>query len=138
MRGRTMQKVRILASMMFLGALVTAGLPNAKADSGDWLTYMTFSAPVEIPGMVLSPGKYEFKLLDPLQPNFIVAIYNSSGQIMEAVQAIPDYRMDVTGKTVVTLEEREANRPEAIKSWFYPGENYGVDFLYPKAELPVK
>jgi hypothetical protein len=41
--------------------------------------------------------------------------------------------MHATGKTVVTFRERPAGEPEAIRAWFYPGENYGEEFVYPKA-----
>ena len=33
---------------------------------------------------------------------------------------------------MITFEERAANSPEAIKAWFYPGDNYGQEFVYPK------
>ncbi len=129
-----MRNVKILVATAFVGMMMmTLGLPAAKADSANWETYMTFSAPVEIPGMVLIPGKYEFKLLDYLMPDDVVAIYNSQGELLEAIPAIPDYRLKPASKTLVTLEERSAGSPEAIKSWFYPGQVYGVEFLYPKA-----
>ena len=51
---------------------------------------------------------------------------------MAIILAIPDYRLKPTGKTVITFDERAANSPEAIKAWFYPGDNYGQEFVYPK------
>ena len=49
------------------------------------------------------------------------------------ILALPDYRLKPTGKTVITFEERSSNSPQAIKAWFYPGDNYGQEFVYPKA-----
>jgi len=46
--------------------------------------------------------------------------------------AIPDYRLQPAGRTIITFEERPAGSPEAVKAWFYPGENYGHEFVYPK------
>jgi hypothetical protein len=40
----------------------------------------------------------------------------------------------VTGKTVVTFRERPAGQPEALRAWFYPGRNWGEEFVYPKAK----
>ena len=40
--------------------------------------------------------------------------------------------MRVTGKTVITFGERGAGFPEAIRAWFYPGDNFGQEFVYPK------
>jgi hypothetical protein len=37
-----------------------------------------------------------------------------------------------TGKTVLTFRERGEGQPEAIKAWFYPGDNSGQQFVYPK------
>jgi LPXTG-motif cell wall-anchored protein len=47
------------------------------------------------------------------------------------VITIPDYRLRTRGKTVITFEERAADSPEAIKAWFFPGDNYGQEFVYP-------
>lgn len=44
----------------------------------------------------------------------------------------PDYRLQPTSKTIVTFEERPAGSPMAIKAWFYPGKNFGSEFVYPK------
>lgn len=47
---------------------------------------------------------------------------------------IPDYRLKPAGKPIITFEERPTGSPEAVKAWFYPGENYGHEFVYPKAK----
>ncbi len=36
---------------------------------------------------------------------------------------------------MINLEERPAGGPEAVKSWFYPGDNYGFEFVYPKQAM---
>ena len=40
--------------------------------------------------------------------------------------------MKPTDKTVLTFKERGEGQPEAIKAWFYPGESWGQEFVYPK------
>jgi hypothetical protein len=52
------------------------------------------------------------------------------------VMTIPDRRVDATDTTVVTFEERASGSPEALHSWFYPGDKDGVEFVYPKSEEP--
>jgi hypothetical protein len=32
----------------------------------------------------------------------------------------------------MTFRERAAGEPQAIRSWFYPGDNFGQEFVYPK------
>ena len=38
----------------------------------------------------------------------------------------------MTDKTVMTFRERAAGSPEAIRAWFYPGNSWGQEFVYPK------
>jgi hypothetical protein len=108
-------------------------VPSMFADTWDQLTKVTFNQPVEIPGQVLPAGTYWFKLLNSPSDRDIVQIYNANqSKQIALVMAIPDYRVRPTGKTVVTFEERATNAPPAVKAWFYPGDNYGQEFVYPK------
>src|SRR5262249_37277154 len=95
----------------------------------------TFSQPVEIPGGVVLPtGTYVFKLMDSASNRHIVQIFNEDQtHIYATVLAIPNYRLDVTGKTVITFGERAAGEPQAIRAWFYPGDNFWQEFVYPKS-----
>jgi len=105
-----------------------------KADGWNKKTVVTFSQPVEIPGGVVLPaGTYVFKLLDSLSNRHIVQIFNQDQtHIYATILAIPNWRLDVTDKTVMTFGERAAGDPQAIRSWFYPGDNFGQEFVYPK------
>jgi LPXTG-motif cell wall-anchored protein len=105
----------------------------AMADEWNKATIVTFNKPVEIPGMVLKAGTYEFKLLDSPSDRHIVQILNADGtHLYENVLAIPAYRSEPSDKTVVTFEERAQGAPEAISTWFYPGDNSGQEFIYSK------
>ena len=53
---------------------------------------------------------------------------------MALFSRFPDYRMKTPTKPLVTFEEQVAGAPPAIKAWFYPGDNYGNQFVYPKAK----
>ena len=115
--------------------------PVANADDWNRKTVMTFSAPVEIPGVhlkgwgVLPAGTYVFKILDSQTDRHIVQIFNQDEtQIYATILAIPNYRLTATGKTVVTFSERPAGEPEALRAWFYPGMNWGEEFVYPRAK----
>jgi hypothetical protein len=35
---------------------------------------------------------------------------------------------------VITFNEGLSGQPEAIRAWFYPGANWGEEFVYPKAK----
>src|SRR5579863_3974733 len=109
-------------------------LPSLRADEWNKKTAVTFNEPVEIPGQVLPAGTYVFKILDTDVDRNVVQIFNKDeNHIYATLVAVPDYRMEPTGKTVIQFEERASNSPEAIKAWFYPGDNYGYDFVYPNS-----
>lgn len=125
-----------VAMMTIVGAgLFGALAPTMKADDWDQKTVFTFSGPVEIPGQVLAPGTYIFKLADSQSDRNIVQVFNKDeNHLYGTFLDIPDYRLKPRGKSVITFEERAAGSPEAVKAWFYPGENYGHEFVYPKVK----
>jgi len=114
--------------------------PAAQADEWNRKTKITFSGPVEIPGVhlkgwaVLPAGTYVFKILDSQSDRHIVQIFSADEKTVYAtILAIPNYRLKATDKTVMTFRERPAGEPEALHAWFYPGRNWGEEFVYPKA-----
>jgi hypothetical protein len=130
---------RIKVGVMILCfALVTLALPrSAKADEWSKTTKVTFSGPFEIPGVgaqILPAGTYVFKLLDSQSDRHIVQIFNErQDHVYSTILAIPNYRLKTTNKTVITFRERAAGEPEALRAWFYPGNQWGQEFVYPKA-----
>ncbi len=108
---------------------------QVKADQWNEETTFTFSQPVEIPGRVLPAGTYTFQLLNSLSDRDIVQVFNKNmTHLYGTFLAIPDYRLQPSGKTIVTFEERAAGAPPAVKAWFYPGDNYGHEFVYGKTK----
>jgi hypothetical protein len=128
--------MKILRAVFSLLAVTLVGaglLPSARADEWNKKTVLTFSQPVEVPGQVLPAGTYTFKLADSLSDRHIVQIFNADGtQIIATILAINNYRLRPTGETVVKFAERSGDNPEALKAWFYPGDNFGQEFVYPK------
>jgi LPXTG-motif cell wall-anchored protein len=123
---------------MFSTGLLCAGLialtPTAKADDWDKRTVVTFREPVEIPNnKVLPAGTYVIRLLGSQTDRDIVQFLNKTEtHVYDTVLAIPDYREEPTSHTVVTFAERGAGSPQAIKTWFYPGDLWGDEFVYSK------
>jgi hypothetical protein len=104
-------------------------------------TKVTFSGPIEIPnaqsktGVVALPaGTYIFTLMDSSSNRHIVRVDDPSGKPLSLILAIADYRLNASSKTVMYFSESAAGRPVAIKSWFYPGDNFGSRFVYPKVK----
>src|SRR4029077_7005251 len=101
---------------VFCAALIGAAFsPSVKADDWNRKTVITFSAPVEIPGVhlagwgVLPTGTYVFKILDSASDRHIVQIFSKDELTVYAtILAIPNYRLKATDKTVMTFRERPA------------------------------
>jgi hypothetical protein len=129
-------KNKCFAVSFGLALLFAVALPSsAMADNWDKATKLTFSEPVEVPGRVLQAGTYWFTLVDSESDRNIVQIWDADRMyLVTTILAIPDYRLQPTGKTVIHFEERPSDSPEAIHSWYYPGSNYGEEFVYPKTK----
>lgn len=129
--NRTKAKVTLLVGLGFLGGM----MPRGIADESNQKTIFTFSDPVEIPGQVLLAGTYVFKLADSESDRDIVQVFNKDETYLYGTfLAIPDQRLRPAGKPIITFDEAPAGSPEAVRAWFYPGDTYGHEFVYPKTE----
>ena len=73
------------------------------------------------------------KLVDSLSDRHIVRILNENEDaVITTVLAIPNWRLQPTGKTEFMFWETPAGNPPALRAWFYPGDNFGQEFAYPK------
>ena len=128
-----MKIVKAAFCLLAATALGAAVLPGVRADEWNKKTIVTFSQPVEVPGKILPAGTYTFQLMDSPSDRHIVQIFNADGsQIITTVLAINDYRLQPTGQTVMKFNEQPGDSPDALRAWFYPGDNFGQEFVYPK------
>lgn len=127
---------RAVMLALSIGIVCTMLSSTAAAQVWDKKTTVTFSAPIEIPGIgdrFLPAGTYVFRLLDSLSDRNVVQIFNKDeSHLYATILAIPNYRLKATDKTVMPFAERRAGAPQAIRAWFYPGDNFGQEFVYPK------
>lgn len=125
----------LLLTAASIGLLGLAFAPSARADEWNKRTTLTVNQPVQVPGKLLPAGKYVVKLLDSQSDRHIVQIFNANGtELQTTILAIPNYRLKPTGKTVFTFWETPPGQPKALRAWFYPGDNFGQEFAYPKAK----
>jgi hypothetical protein len=130
-------RFRAVVIIFCLSLVALTLLPSAKAEEWNRKTTVTFNEPVEVPGVgvhLLPAGTYVFTILSPLPYRHIVQISNvAEDHVFTTILAIPNVRARSTGKTVMTFRERAAGEPEAIRTWFYPGKEWGEEFVYPKS-----
>jgi hypothetical protein len=116
-----------------LGLLGTSFVPKAHADAWDKKTIVTINEPIIAGNKVLDPGTYVWKLLDSQSDRHIVQIFDKDQRHLEqTILAIPNYRLEPNGKTQFSFWETPAGVPKAVRAWFYPGDNFGQEFAYPK------
>jgi hypothetical protein len=122
---------------MRLGVLCTLAAvsfaPMCQADTRDKKTTISITDPIEVPGKVLVPGTYVFKLLDSSSNRHIVQILNENeSQTYALTFTAAAHRVFPTDKTVLTFYEGKGDSPRALRTWFYPGEYDGQEFIYGK------
>src|SRR5579863_4365076 len=120
-------------------ALSTAALAigltavRAQADQWDKKTVLTIDQPMQVRDTYLEPGSYVFKLLDSNSDRHIVQIFNADqSHLIDTVMAIPNYRLEPTGRSRFMMWETPQGSASALRAWFYPGDNFGQEFPYPK------
>ncbi len=132
---KIVKTILVVLTLTLFGALFASGV---RADDWNKKTVMTFSQPVEIPGQILPAGTYTIKLVNLDSDRHVVQFLDADGiKVIATVLAINNWRLHPTGKTVVKFAERSGDNPEALKAWFYPGDNFGQEFVYPKQRAVV-
>ncbi|MEO8370251.1 MAG: hypothetical protein ABI806_13710 [Candidatus Solibacter sp.] len=135
-----MKTLQNLAFAAVAGCVGLAMLPGLQAQNWNKKTLLTITEPLEVPDcctadhtIVLPPGDYVMVLVDSLSDRHIVRIFDKDQtRVMTTILAIPNYRLQVTDKTVFQYWEVPAGQPKALRAWFYPGDNFGQEFAYPK------
>jgi len=126
-----MNSIRLFALASL--ATVVSFAPTAKADEWDKKTVMTVNEAIQLPTVTLQPGSYTFKLLDSSSDRHIVQVFDKDGMhLITTILAIPNYRLQPTGKSTFSFWEVPAGQAPALRAWFYPGDNFGQEFAYPK------
>ena len=128
LRGAAVALCAVLVTIILLGATFA---PGARADQWDKKTIVTFNDAVEIPGQVLPAGTYVFRLADSMSNRHIVQIWNADeDQILATIMTIPNTRFETPDDSLFEFDERPGDSPQALKVWFYPGNNTGEEFIY--------
>jgi hypothetical protein len=121
-----MNRLRVTATT--LGLLSACLAPHLRADVRNKETRVTVNAPLQVQDTLLAPGQYVFKLtLDDSQ--IAVSIYNAETNRIEAtILGWAAYRGDAGDKQFFIIDQSRANQPAKLQKWFYPGDNFGVEF----------
>jgi len=132
-----MNKIRLFAVAVTCAATMSVLTPSMSASLWDKRTIVTFSGAVEVPGTVLQPGRYIMKLVDTSAGNRHIVQFSNEREnhVFATVIAIPAWRQNPSDKSVFTFYETPAGQPQAMRTWYYPGDNFGQEFVYPKDRM---
>ena len=118
-------------------ALVAVSFTASPAAADQWnkLTRLDIDETIQVPGATLPPGKYVVRLADSPSNRHIVRFFNEDqSKVLATVLAVPNQKMQPSGETQLGWYETPAGEPPALRSWFYPGDTFGQQFVYPKEQ----
>jgi len=129
---KIMKRFSLFHIAAFAAISLVAFNPALKADEYNRKTIFTISAPLEVPGVVLAPGTYVVRLFNSSNDRHIVQFMTEDQKKQLALTfAVAADRVRHTGRTVLTMYEGSRGAPPALRTWFYPGDVVGQEFLYP-------
>jgi hypothetical protein len=135
-----MKRFTSLAAAVFTAAFLTAATSASAQDSNvDQRTYLTFSGPVQMPGVTLPAGKYVFKLAPTALHNVMQVFDGEEKHIIGQWFFVPVERTNeeqskADGKPVVMFREMPEGVTPAVHYFYYPTDLRGKEFIYPKEQ----
>jgi hypothetical protein len=108
---------------------------GALAQPQDERVFFTFSAPVELPGVALAPGKYMFRLADPNASLDVIQVLSGDGGKSYGIFfTVGAYRPEPAPQPEIRFFETPAGTPPAVRAYWNLGETRGHEFIYPKEQ----
>jgi len=135
-----MKRFTSFAAAVFTAAFLAAAISVSAQDSNvDQRTYLTFSGPVQMPGITLPAGKYVFKLAPTALHNVMQVFDGEEKHIIGQWFFVPAERTSeelqrADGKPVVMFREMPEGQTPAVHYFFYPTDLRGKEFIYPKEQ----
>jgi hypothetical protein len=102
----------------------------------DSRTEFTFNRPVELPGVTLPPGTYVFRFADATSSRKVMQVMakDSTNKTYGLFLTISAQRPKSSDDAELRFLETPAGQPAAVKTWWYPGNTIGREFIYPKSQ----
>jgi len=130
-----MLSTRVFGLACAVAVFVCLVAAPVSAQPLDKRTLFTFSGPVTLPGVTLPAGQYLFRLADPNSSSKVVEVLNADGTKPYGLFfTIPAERLEPASSPEVHFMETASGTPAAIRTWWYPGERRGYEFIFPKEQ----
>lgn len=119
---------------LLAGVLLLAGSAAAQTSEPDRAALRITEA-IELPGMTLPPGEYEFKVLEQDERRAIVQVQEQrTGRILATLLSVPSTRTRESDATVVPFASARPDIPRPIRYWYLPGSERGFELVYPREQ----
>ena len=129
---------RLMTSACAAAMLLTLSATPALAQGQpmDARTEFTFNQPVELPGVTLPPGTYIFRFADGTTGRKVMQVQakDASSKTYGMFMTINAQRPRPSDDAELRFLETPAGQPAAVKTWWYPGNTIGREFIYPKSQ----
>jgi len=120
-------KVAAAAGALLLGLAVSAYSWNNVTHRD----YVTFSAPVALPGVTLPAGTYRFEMPSASPTDGVVSVSSRDGKKVYLTQFTLLVERPKGGESLnVMLGETAPGRAPQVKAWFPIGQDSGRQFIY--------
>lgn len=133
-----MLSTRLMTYACAAGMVLTMSATPAQAQGGplDARTEFTFNQPVELPGVTLPPGTYVFRFVDATTGKKVMQVQakDASNKNYGMFLTISAQRPKPSDDAELRFLETPAGQPAAVKTWWYPGNTIGREFIYPKSQ----
>jgi hypothetical protein len=130
-----MTRGRFLWAVCGVAVVVALTAGAALAQTHDKRTVFTFNGPIALPGVTLPAGDYLFRIVDTNTTRKVIQVLSGDGKTPYAMlHSIPDIRVEASHNPEIRFMETAKGNPSAVKTWWYPGERIGYEFIYPKEQ----
>jgi hypothetical protein len=113
-------------TLLLFGAFA---VPSALAME-PMITFKT-NQPIEVPGHVIGPGKYQIVNITPNSGTPVIDLVNSKDRSLGFYQMQDVQRMNTPGRVIVKMQP-ERDSLARLKEFFVPDSNIGYKFEYPQ------
>jgi hypothetical protein len=128
---------KLITSACAAAILTTMSAMPAQAQQPmDSRTEFTFNQPVELPGVTLPPGTYIFRFVDATTGRKVMQVQakDASSKTYGMFLTISAQRPRPSDDAELRFMETPVGQPTAVKTWWYPGNTIGREFIYPKSQ----
>jgi hypothetical protein len=127
---------RVMTTAFAAAILTTISAAQTAAQTPNYRTEFTFNQSVEVPGATLPPGTYTFRIMRSESTRHVMEVTakDSTNKNYGHFITISAERPKPSQEAELRFLETPAGQPAAVKTWWYPGERTGREFIYPREQ----